>query len=78
MERYYDITIKYKDKKGSISYWADSFSVDKNGILRIKSVDCGDVTVHIKTNENLSVCSVDVKDEYDEMMEHDDVEEENG
>lgn len=78
MDRYYDITIKDKDKNGSISYWADSFSVDKNGILRVQSVNCGNITVQIKTNQILSVCSIDVKDEYDEMMEYDDAEEENG
>ena len=63
------LTLKDEAKNSSISYWADSFSVDENRILRVKSKDCGDITVQINPNERLVVEDVFVKDEWDEMEE---------
>lgn len=67
MRIYYDITIKDESKNRSISYFADGFSVDENRILRIKSSDCGDITVEIDVNERLFVHDVLTPDEFDEM-----------
>lgn len=67
MQIYYDVTLKDETRNRSISYWADSFSVDENRILRVKSKDCGDITVRIVDNERLIVRDVFVKDEWDEM-----------
>lgn len=67
MQVYYDVTLKDETKNNSISYWADSFSVDENRILRVKSRECGDITVSIEPNERLIVKDVFVKDEWDEM-----------
>ena len=67
MQIYYDVTLKDETNNNSISYWADSFSVDKNRILRVKSKKCGDITVRIEANERLFVKDVFVKDEWDEM-----------
>lgn len=67
MQIYYDITLKDKRKNNSISYWADSFSVDENRILRVKSEECEDITVKIQPNERLIVKDVFIKDEWDEM-----------
>lgn len=53
---------------GSISYWADSFSVDEYRILRVKSVEFGDVTVSIRDDERMFVSEVSVKDELDEFL----------
>uniref|UniRef100_A0AAU8B2A7 Uncharacterized protein n=1 Tax=Dulem virus 35 TaxID=3145753 RepID=A0AAU8B2A7_9CAUD len=68
MQIYYDITLKDETKNHSISYWADSFSVDENRILRVKSKECGDITVKINVNERLIVSDVYVKDESDEIL----------
>ncbi len=70
MARYFDVTLR-TENGGSISYWADSFSVDKNGFLSVYSRDCGDIKVRILPSEKLSVETVDVKEEWEEMMEHD-------
>ena len=67
MQVYYDVTLKDETKNSSISYWADSFSIDENRILRVKSKDCGDITVKIDVNERLVVRDVCVEDEFDEM-----------
>ena len=67
MQIYYDVTLKDETKNSSISYWADSFPIDENRILRVKSKDCGDITVKIDVNERLVVRDVCVEDEFDEM-----------
>ena len=68
MQIYYDVTIKDETKNNvSVSYWADSFSVDKNRILRVYSEECGNVVVTIGANERLFVKDVLVKDEWDDM-----------
>lgn len=64
---YYDITLKDETKNNSFSYFADSFSVDENRILKVKSIVCGDITVRIEANERLIVKDVFVEDEWDEM-----------
>ena len=69
MQKYYDIILKDGSKNNSISYWADAFSVDENRILRVKSRDCGDITVKINDNERLVVYDVCVEeDELDEIL----------
>lgn len=65
MQIYYDVTLKDDSKNCSISYFADSFSVDKNRVLKVKSRECGDITVKIDINERLIVHDVFVEDEYD-------------
>ena len=68
MQIYYDVTLKDETKNNSISYWADSFSVDENRILRVKSKECGDITVRIEANERLIVKDIVVEDEWDEIQ----------
>lgn len=70
MEIRYNVTLKDEDKNNSISYWADSFSVDKHGVLRVQSRDCGNITVQIGPNERLIVRDVVVTDEWDELIEN--------
>lgn len=64
MHIYYDVTLKDEAKNNSISYWADSFSIDENRILRVKSRECGDITVKIDANERVIVSDVCVQDEF--------------
>lgn len=61
MKIYYDVQL-VNDKGGSVSYWADSFSVDEYRILRVKSCECGDITVQINPNEKLIVSEVHVNE----------------
>lgn len=68
MRIYYDITLKDEFKNCSISYWADSFFVDENRILRVKSSECGDITVKIDANEKLFVREVHIEDEFDDII----------
>ena len=68
MYRYYDVTLLNKKNNVSISYWADSFSIDKYGILRLKSEECGNITVQIEADEQVTVCTIDVLDEGEEML----------
>ena len=65
----YDIELKDEGKSSSISYWADSFSIDEHRILRVKSRDCGDITVQIDPNERVIINDVIVTDEWDELIE---------
>ena len=76
MQIYYDVTLKDETKNSSISYWADSFSIDEHRILRVKSRDCGDITVQIDPNERVIINDVIVTDEWDELIE--DMERQNG
>ena len=68
MARYFDIVLR-NEIGDFVSYWADSFSVDKNGVLSVYSRDCGNIKARIMPNEKLSVETVDVKEEWEEMME---------
>lgn len=70
MEIHYDITLKDEGKNNSISYWADSFSVDEHRVLRVQSRDCGNITVQIDPNERLIVRDMVVTDEWDELIEN--------
>lgn len=69
MEIHYNIELKDDGKNSSISYWADSFSIDEHRILRVKSRDCGDITVQIDPNERVIINDVIVTDEWDELIE---------
>ena len=69
MEIHYDIELKDEGKNSSISYLADSFSIDEHRILRVKSRDCGDITVQIDPNERVIINDVIVTDEWDELIE---------
>lgn len=69
MRRYYDITL-FDEKGGSISYWADSFSVDENGILRLQSKESGNVTLKLEPYETLSIRSIEVRDGCDDMRDY--------
>lgn len=66
MKIYYDIVIKNESKNSSISYWADSFSIDDNRLLRVKSTDCGDIYISIDVNDRVFITDVLVEDEFDE------------
>lgn len=67
MMLYYDVKLKNDIGNSSISYLADSFSVDENRILRIKSIEFGDITVKIHENEKIVVNEIILKDECDDM-----------
>lgn len=55
MKILYDITIRDEAKNRYGSYLADSFSIDENRILKVKSEDYGNTTVKINSNEKLAV-----------------------
>lgn len=65
MQMYYDVCLRNENTNGSISYLADSFSVDEYRILRIKSREFGDVTVKIDVNERLTVSEFWIEDNLD-------------
>lgn len=69
MHTCYDITIKNKTKSVTVCYWADSFSIDQDRLLKVQSQKCGDVTVRLKPSESLTVKDVLVEDEWDEWDE---------
>lgn len=69
MKRYYDITL-FNEKGGSMSFWADSFSIDKNGVLRVQSEECENVTIQIEPNETLSMRSIEVREGCDDMRDY--------
>lgn len=70
MARYFDITVRNDKTNSSISYWADSFSLNDNAILSVYSRDCGNIKVKIEQYETLTIETVDVKEEWEEMMEY--------
>lgn len=55
---YYDIVLTNKRIDSEISYIADSFSVDENRVLRIKSNEFGNVVVKINNDEALTVSEI--------------------
>lgn len=69
MEIHYDIKLKDEDGNSSISYWADSFSIDEQRVLRVQSRDCGNITVQIHPDERVIVHDVIVTDEWDELID---------
>lgn len=70
MARYFDITVRNDKTNSSTSFWADSFSLNDNAILSVYSRDCGDIKVKIEKHETLTIETVDVKEEWEEMMEY--------
>lgn len=67
MKVYYDVKLKNDIKNSSISYLADSFSVDENRILTIKHREFGNIVIEIKNNERLVVDEIFYKDEFDDI-----------
>lgn len=70
MARYFDITVRNDKMNRSVSYWADSFSLNEKAVLSVYSKDCGDIKVKIEPQETLTIETVDVKEEWEEMMEY--------
>lgn len=64
MKIYYDVALRNKTNECIVSYWADSFSIDEYRILRVKSSECGNITVKVEDDEYLVVCEVRVDDAY--------------
>lgn len=67
MRRYYDIKVKSTNNKGTFNYWADSFSIDEYGILRVRSEEAGGCVVQIEPTEEIEIKSVDVKEIWDDL-----------
>lgn len=65
MTKYYDVVLTDKKRNRKISFLADSFSVNDDRILKIKSKDYGDVNVQITSDEELSVNEIELKDYWD-------------
>lgn len=68
MERYYEVVITNKNRNRKISYLADSFSVNDDRILKIKSKEYGDLVVQIESEEELTVNEIELKDELDDSI----------
>ena len=51
----YDVTLKNEINNNSRTYLADSFLVDENRVLSIKSTECGDVVVNIDIDEKIII-----------------------
>lgn len=64
MSKYYDVVLTNRNRTRKTSYLADSFSVNDDRILRIKSREYGDVVVKIKNDEELTVNEIELKDEW--------------
>lgn len=62
---YYDVTLINRKRNSKTSYVADSFSVDDNRILKIKSKVYGNLVTKIENDEELSVIELKVNDELD-------------
>lgn len=62
MTKYYDVIVTNKNRNRKISFLADSFSVNDDRILKIKSKEYGNVVVEIKQDEELSVHEIVLKD----------------
>lgn len=62
MTKYYDVTLTNRKRNNKVSYLTNSFSVNDDRILTIKSVDCGYVVIKIERDEELSVNEIELKD----------------
>lgn len=71
MKRYYDIVIHNQITNCNVNYWADSFSISENGMLKVYSAEAGDISVMIEPTEEVTIKNVDVKEEWDELEEVD-------
>lgn len=69
MTKYYDVVLTNKNRNRKISYLADSFSVNGDRILKIKSKEYGDLVVQIENEEELTVNEVELKDEWDDIIQ---------
>ncbi len=69
MQRYYDVVLENEIKKYSVFYLADSFSVDENRILKIKSREFGDVANILDDNDRIIVSDLCIKDEFDDLYD---------
>lgn len=65
MTKYYVVALTNRNRNRKISYLADSFSVNDDRILRIKSKEYGDLVVQIESEEELTVNEVELFDHYD-------------
>ena len=74
MTKYYDVVLTNRNRNRKISYLADSFSVNDDRILKIKSREYGDLIVQIENEEELTVNEVELKDEWDDWLREENIE----
>ena len=63
MKKYYDVIVRNRILHSKASFLADSFSVDENRNVKIKSKEFGDLVVHMIDEETLSVREIIINDE---------------
>lgn len=68
MTKYYDVVLTNRNRNRKTSYLADSFSVNDDRILKIKSREYGDLVVQIESEEELTVNEIELKDEWDDSI----------
>lgn len=68
MAKYYEVVLTNRNRNRKISYLADSFSVNDDRILKIKSKEYDDVVVQIKNDEELIVNEIELKDEWEPII----------
>lgn len=69
MTKYYNVVLINRNRSRKVSYLADSFSVNDDGILKIYSKEYDDVVVQIGKDEELSVTTIVVRHWYDDELE---------
>ena len=65
MTKYYEVVLTDKKRNRKINFLADSFLVNDDRILKIKSKEYGDINVQITSDEELSVNEIELKDYWD-------------
>lgn len=70
MKKYYEVVLTNVKRNVITSYLADSFSVNDDRILTINSKEFGNVVIEIISDEKLTVNEIELKDKYDDFIQH--------
>lgn len=65
---YYDIELEDKTKNRRVSYMAENYMITDRKVLKIKSVDFGDVATIIEPHEHITITPIQITNEYERNM----------
>lgn len=65
---YYDIELEDKTKNRRVSYMAENYTITDTRLLKIKSVDFGDVSTIIEPHEHITITPIEIINDHERNL----------